>query len=265
MHQTVVAVIPARYGSTRFPGKALAPIAGVPMIVRVWERVRQARGIAQVMVATDDTRIAQAVRSAGGHAVMTRADHSSGTERLAEVAAFHTEAAADYYLNVQGDEPLIEPAALEALVESIRAPAPAGSPSSGAPVATLATPILAAEDLRDPHVVKVVADAAGYALYFSRSPIPRVQAAASQQGNAGGAAAADGVPHLKHLGVYLYSREILLAFAKLPQGRLEQLEQLEQLRLLENGYRIRVVVTPHDSVSVDVPSDVARVEALLQK
>ena len=185
VHQTIIAVIPARYGSTRFPGKALAAIGGVPMVVRVLERVRQARGIARVMVATDDARIAEAVRSAGGHAVMTRSDHTSGTERLAEVAAFHTEAAADYYLNVQGDEPLIEPAALEALVESVRAPAPAGSPASATPVATLATPIGAPEDLIDPHVVKVVTDASGYALYFSRSPIPTVRAGAGSVESSG--------------------------------------------------------------------------------
>jgi 3-deoxy-manno-octulosonate cytidylyltransferase (CMP-KDO synthetase) len=197
---------------------------------------------------------------------MTRADHASGTERLAEVAAFHTEAAADFYLNVQGDEPLIEPASLEALVESVRAPAPGGAPASHAPVTTLATPICAPEDLTDPHVVKVVIDSAGYAMYFSRSPIPSVRQAASPPdaaaGSPDGASAANPVPHLKHLGVYLYSRE---TFTKLPPGRLEQLEQLEQLRLLENGCRIRVVVTPHDSVSVDVPADVARVEALLKQ
>jgi 3-deoxy-manno-octulosonate cytidylyltransferase (CMP-KDO synthetase) len=236
------------------------------MIVRVLERVRQAKGISLVMVATDDTRIAQAVRSASGHAVMTRADHSSGTERLAEVAAFHTEAVADYYLNVQGDEPLVEPAALEALIESVRAPAPGGSPASHAPVATLATPITEAEDLADPHVVKVVTDVSGYALYFSRSGIPNVRDAAPSSSASDTAARAPAeTPHLQHLGVYLYSRETLLAFPKLPRGRLEQLEQLEQLRLLENGYRIRVVVTPHDSISVDVPADVSRVEALLKQ
>jgi len=262
VHNSVIAVIPARYGSTRFPGKALAPIAGVPMVVRVLERVRQTRGLALVMVATDDSRIADAVRSAGGHAVMTRADHSSGTERLAEVAAFHSEALADFYLNVQGDEPLIEPAALEALVETMRATAPAARP----PVATLATPIRTEQDRTDGHVVKVVTDVSGYALYFSRSAIPSVRAAAGLPNGSGTAAAeSPETPHLKHLGVYLYSRESLLAFPQLPPGRLEQLEQLEQLRLLENGYRIRVVVTPHDSVSVDVPEDIARVESLLKQ
>ncbi len=247
------------------------------MIARVLERVRQARGVAQVMVATDDSRIAQAVRAAGGHAVMTRADHTSGTERLAEVAAFHTEAAADYYLNVQGDEPLVAPEALEALIASVRAPAPGGSPPARTPVATLATPITSLEDLADRHVVKVVTDASGYALYFSRSAIPgappagdapdssTLPAGASVEAPSAPAPAGGESPPLKHLGVYLYSRETLLAFPKLPRGRLEQLEHLEQLRLLENGYRIRVVVTPHDSVSVDVPADVARVEALLKQ
>ena len=246
----IVAIIPARYGASRFPGKPLALIDRVPMVVRVMERTRSARGISRVLVATDDDRIAEVVRRAGGEAVMTRGDHVSGTERLAEVAVT---VMAPFYLNVQGDEPLIEPAALEALVSSV-ADAPVDGNAPG--VATLATPVRNSEDAADPHVVKVVLNAAGNALYFSRAAIPH------RRGSTSGEHAPP--VGLKHLGVYLYSREVLLAFATLPPGHLERIEQLEQLRLLENGYAIRVVVTPYDSVSVDVPEDVARVEALLR-
>jgi 3-deoxy-manno-octulosonate cytidylyltransferase (CMP-KDO synthetase) len=250
---TVIAVIPARYGSTRFPGKPLALIAGKPMIVRVLERVRAVRGVSRVLVATDDARIADVVRAAGGEAAMTHSDHTSGTERLAEVAERH---AAPFYLNVQGDEPLVEPAALDALLAAVPELLARGDAAAG--VATLATPIRNPADVEDPHVVKVVLDRAGNALYFSRAAIPHLRDGRAPEGS--------GTPtHLKHLGVYLYRRDVLLAFPKLPHGRLERLEQLEQLRLLENGHRIRVVETPHDSVSVDVPEDVARVEAILGK
>jgi 3-deoxy-manno-octulosonate cytidylyltransferase (CMP-KDO synthetase) len=252
----VIAVIPARYASTRFPGKALALISGKTMIVRVLERVGRARGIARVLVATDDERIAQAVRDAGGEAVMTRAEHSSGTERMAEVAETHI---APLYLNVQGDEPLVEPAALEDLIGEMNA---LGGRESSPSVGTLATPLRDVLDAADPRVVKVVRDLAGNALYFSRAPIPHTRDADSAPSPEPGKARP---AQWKHLGVYLFRRDVLIAFPKLPPGRLERLEQLEQLRLLENGYRIHVVETPHDTVSVDSPSDVARVEALLKK
>jgi len=253
----VIAVIPARYASTRFPGKALALIRGKPMIVRVLEQVGRARGIARVIVATDDERIAGAVHAAGGEAVMTRTDHSSGTERMAEVAESHV---ASLYLNVQGDEPLVEPEALEDLIASM----PVGEHDPNAPaMATLATPLRDVLDAADPRVVKVVADLAGYALYFSRAPIPHRRdtdaAEPSEEPTPTRPA------QWKHLGVYLYRRELLLAFPNLLPGRLEQIEQLEQLRLLEHGYKIRVVETPHDTISVDVPGDVRRVEAALYK
>ena len=257
MADTVIAVIPARYASTRFPGKALALIGGKTMIARVLERVGRARGISRVLVATDDERIARAVREAGGEAVMTRAEHSSGTERMAEVAETHI---APLYLNVQGDEPLVEPAALEDLIGAINA---LGGRESSPGAGTLATPLRDVFDATDPRVVKVVTDLAGNALYFSRAPIPHTRDA-----DATGTFRPAGKQRpamWKHLGVYLYRRDVLLAFPKLPPGRLERLEQLEQLRLLENGYRIHVVETPHDTVSVDSPSDVARVEALLNK
>ncbi len=257
MADAVIAVIPSRYASQRFPGKALALIGGKPMIVRVFERVSRARGISRVLVATDDERIARAVRDAGGEAVMTRAEHTSGTERMAEVAETHI---APLYLNVQGDEPLVDPGSLEELIGTMEAE----SGRQGAPgVATLATPLRDVFDAEDPRVVKVVTDLAGNALYFSRAPIPHTRDAPG-----GGASAVAGKarpPQWKHLGVYLFRRDVLLAFPKLPPGRLERLESLEQLRLLEHGYRIRVVETPHDTVHVDVPGDVARVEAILKK
>ncbi|HMD31933.1 MAG TPA: 3-deoxy-manno-octulosonate cytidylyltransferase [Candidatus Acidoferrales bacterium] len=256
MPDHVIAVIPARYASVRFPGKALAQIRGKAMIVRVLERVSQARGISRVVVATDDLRIVAAVRAAGGEAVMTRTEHISGTERMAEVAE---SLKASLYLNVQGDEPLVQPAALEDLIAGM--PATETGPSD-ASVATLATPIMDPLDAADPRVVKVVTDLAGNALLFSRAPIPYARdAQAPGEAKPG----SDRPTQWKHLGVYLYRRDLLLKFPKLPPGRIEHLEMLEQLRLLEHGYKIRVVETPHDTISVDVPSDVRRVEAALRE
>ena len=241
----VLAVIPARYASTRLPGKPLAPIAGKPMIQHVHDRVRQAQRVNRVVVATDDSRILDAVRSFGGEAVMTRGDHRSGSERVAEVAV---QIPADIYINVQGDEPLIEPAAVDALVEAMNT-----GEEPPVQLGTLCVPIQSPADIMDPNIVKVVLDFQGDALYFSRAPIPWVRDAAQ------------GVHarHFKHLGIYAYRREPLLEFPTLPPGELEKLEQLEQLRFLENGYKIRVAETSFDSVSVDVPADIARVEALL--
>jgi 3-deoxy-manno-octulosonate cytidylyltransferase (CMP-KDO synthetase) len=241
---SVIAVIPARYASTRLPGKPLVRLAGKTMIERVWERVRRATSISGVIVATDDERIRSEVAAFGGEALMTRADHRSGTERVAEVAAARSDA--DIVVNVQGDEPLIEPAAIDAAVEAMGAAAEVG-------VATLAVPIANPADIMDANVVKVVLDFDGNALYFSRAPIPWVR-------DRGGPVHAR---HLKHLGLYAFRREALLEFATFPQGDLERIEQLEQLRWLENGYRIRVVETEYDSVSVDMPEDVTRVEQLL--
>jgi 3-deoxy-manno-octulosonate cytidylyltransferase (CMP-KDO synthetase) len=240
----IIAVIPARYASTRLPGKPLVSLAGKPMIERVWERVRQAASISEVIVATDDARIRQAVEAFGGQVAMTRSDHHSGTERVAEVAAAHADA--EIFVNVQGDEPLIEPAAIDAAVDAIVS-------DEAVNVATLAVPISTPADIMDPNIVKVVLDFDGNALYFSRAPIPWVR----DQG------APVHVRPLKHLGLYAFRRAALLEFATFPQGDLERIEQLEQLRWLENGYRIRVAETEHDSVSVDMPEDVTRVEALL--
>ena len=240
----VLAVIPARYGSTRLPAKALISIAGKPMIQRVWERVRQAESVSKVLVATDDERIASAVRAFGGEAVMTRTEHRSGTERVAEVAAAHPEF--EIVVNVQGDEPLIEPAAIDTAVEAI-------SESEDAKLATIAVPITNPADIMDPNVVKAVLDFDGNALYFSRAPIPWVR-------DRGGPVHAK---HLKHLGLYVFRREALLEFATFPQGDLERVEQLEQLRWMENGYRIRVAETEYDSLSVDTAEDVKKVEQAL--
>lgn len=242
----ILAIIPARYASTRLPGKMLVSLHGKPMIQRVWERVRQAESISAVLVATDDERIQRAVEAFGGKAILTRADHRSGTERVAEVAASRRDA--EILVNVQGDEPLIEPAAIDAAVAAIRDDAEVN-------VATLAVPIGNPADIMDPNVVKTVLDFDGNALYFSRAPIPWVR-------DRGGPVRAR---HLKHLGLYTFRHQALLEFPTFPQGDLERIEQLEQLRWLENGYRIRVVETQYDSVSVDMPEDVARVEQLLSK
>lgn len=247
----VLAVIPARYGATRLPGKPLAEIAGKPMIQHVWERVRRAQKVSRVLVATDDERIMKAVVAAGGEAVMTRADHRSGTERVAEVAAGPAGRDADILVNVQGDEPLIEPAAVDAAVDAL-------VEDEAARIGTIAVPIEKPADVMDPNIVKVVLDFDGNALYFSRAPIPWVRDSRS----AGSPVRAR---HLKHLGLYSFRRDALLEFDTLPPGELERLEQLEQLRWLENGYKIRVAETPFDSVSVDVPEDIARVEKLIRE
>lgn len=233
----VIAVIPARYDSSRLPGKALAEVGGVPMIVRVWRQVRQARSLDRVIVATDDERIARVIRAAGGEAEMTARTHQSGTDRIAEVAA---RIEAEIYLNVQGDQPFIAPADLDALVAPMRAePALA--------MATLATPIIDRDEWYNPNKVKVVCDARGDAIYFSRSPIPFARDSG-------------GVPTVaqRHIGVYGYRRDFLLRFAALEAGVLEQIEKLEQLRALEHGYRIRVVASIAPSLEVDTPEDLVR-------
>jgi 3-deoxy-manno-octulosonate cytidylyltransferase (CMP-KDO synthetase) len=240
---SVIAVIPARFDSTRLPGKALAEIGGVPMIVRVWRQTRHARSLQRVIVATDDERIARTIREAGGEAEMTATTHQSGADRIAEVAA---RIKAEIYLNVQGDQPFIEPADLDALVEPMIA-----DPSLS--MGTLATPITDDEEWYNPNKVKVVCDARGDALYFSRSPIPFAR-------DGGRPAMAR-----RHIGVYGYRRDFLLAFAALEPGVLEQIEKLEQLRALERGYRIRVVASVAPSLEVDTPEDLARANEVLAR
>jgi 3-deoxy-manno-octulosonate cytidylyltransferase (CMP-KDO synthetase) len=241
----IVIVIPARYGSTRLPGKPLLPLAGTPMIQHVYERAKLSKLATRVIVATDDDRIIAAVKTFGGEARMTRADHRTGTERVAEVAA-HT--GGQVFVNVQGDEPLLDPEVVDAAISALLEE-PAAS------IATVATPIKIPADIMDPNIVKTVLDFDDNALYFSRAPIPWVR-------DTGGTVQAR---HLKHLGLYVFQRDALLEYPALPPGTLEKIEQLEQLRWLENGWKIRVAEVAHDSVSVDVPADVARVEFLLQK
>ena len=244
MAPQIVIAIPARYGSTRLPGKPLVNLAGKPMIQRVYQRAQLSQRATRVIVATDDERIVKAVESFGGEARMTRLDHRTGTERVAEIAA-HVEG--DIFVNVQGDEPLLDPAAVDAAIDALLEEPPAA-------VATVATPIRTPADIMDPNVVKTVLDFDNNALYFSRAPIPWVRDTGAKQH----------ARHWKHLGLYVFQRDALLEYPTLPQGELEKLEQLEQLRWLENGWKIRVAEVEHDAVSVDVPEDVARVEKLLR-
>jgi 3-deoxy-manno-octulosonate cytidylyltransferase (CMP-KDO synthetase) len=239
----VVVVIPARYGSTRLPGKPLVSLVGKTMIQRVHDRAKLAERVARVIVATDDDRIVKAVQEFGGEARMTRHDHRTGTERVAEVAAHET---GDIFVNVQGDEPLLDPVALDTAVGALLE-------EPQAAIATVATPIRTPGDIMDPNVCKVVLDFDENALYFSRAPIPWVRDTAGHVQ----------ARHLKHLGLYVFRRDALLEYPTLPQGDLEKFEQLEQLRWLENGWKIRVAQVEHDAVSVDVPEDITRVEKLL--
>jgi 3-deoxy-manno-octulosonate cytidylyltransferase (CMP-KDO synthetase) len=241
----VLVVIPARYASVRFPGKPLAPIAGKPMIQHVFERARQAKRVSRVIVATDDDRIFSAVAGFGGEAIMTRAGHRSGTDRVAAIAAH---VPAEIYVSVQGDEPLVSPETIDAVVAEMLA-------DESIQVATPCVLITEANDIMDPNVVKVVRDFEGDGMYFSRAPIPWIR----------DTSAGVAVSHWKHLGLYAFRHSALLEYPTLPPGELEPIEQLEQLRWLENGFRIRVVETTHDAVSVDVPADVERVEKLIRE
>ena len=238
----VLCIIPARYASTRLPGKPLRDIAGKPMIVRVYERAIRAQRVHEVVVATDDERIRAAVEEHGGNAVMTRADHATGTDRLAEVAAQRPDC--DLIINVQGDEPLIDPTVIDALVAPFEHDAELM-------MATAKTEITDAAEMENPNNVKVVADRTGNALYFSRARIPYARNA--------------GAKVYKHIGIYAYRRDFLLAYAKMAQTELECSESLEQLRALENGYRIRVVETDAVFIGVDTEEDLAAVNAEYQR
>lgn len=255
----VLGVIPARYGSTRFPGKALALLGGKPMIQHVYERARSAARLDEVVVATDDERITVAVSRFGGRAVMTSAEHRSGTDRIAEVAR---QTDAQVIVNIQGDEPLMRPEPIDQIVEFLLA-------HRAVPMATVMTRLAKAEDAASPNVVKVVVDQDGYAMYFSRSPIPFVRTSDSSGFGVPGSGSRPTTPnpqprtYWKHLGLYGYQREFLLRFPQLPPTPCEQAEQLEQLRALEHGHRIKVLETAHDSIGVDTPEDLARVERML--
>jgi 3-deoxy-manno-octulosonate cytidylyltransferase (CMP-KDO synthetase) len=249
----IVAIIPARFGSTRLPGKPLSDIHGKPLVQHVYERVRRARGLHRVLVATDDERIAAAVRAFGGEAVMTSSRHATGTDRLAEAVA-HTDA--DIVVNVQGDEPLVDPDGIEAVIGPFAGQA-------DVPVSTVSLPLHDVDELLSPHVVKVVTDARGDALYFSRSPIPHVR----QPGDVRRAAEEAVRQRLarRHVGLYAYRRDALLRFASLAPSPLEAAEGLEQLRALHHGMKIRVVeMEGEGGVAVDTPEDLERVRDLLR-
>jgi 3-deoxy-manno-octulosonate cytidylyltransferase (CMP-KDO synthetase) len=215
------------------------------MIQHVYERAKRAQTVHEVLVATDDQRILEAVQQFGGQARMTRPDHRTGTERIAEVAV---QEQGDIFVDVQGDEPLIDPLTIDAAVGALLEEPPTQ-------IATIATLIRHANDIMDPNVVKAVLDFDDNALYFSRAPVPWIRDTQQKVH----------VKYWKHLGLYVFQRDALLEFPTLPQGELERIEQLEQLRWLENGWRMRVAEVPHDSVSVDVPEDVARVERLMKE
>lgn len=250
----IVAIIPARFGSTRLPGKPLADIHGKTLIQRVWERARAATLPGRVLVATDDERIAVAVRRFGGEVALTSSAHATGTDRLAEAARSID---ADIVVNVQGDEALLDPAGIDAAVRPLLA-------DPQLPMATLSLPLTDLEEMLSPSVVKVVCNAAGDALYFSRSPIPHVRAGGDLR-EAAAAALARRLAR-RHVGLYAFRREALLRFAALPPAPLEQAEGLEQLRALHHGMRIRVVETEGAaSVAVDTTEDLERVRALLAR
>jgi 3-deoxy-manno-octulosonate cytidylyltransferase (CMP-KDO synthetase) len=243
----ITAIIPARYASTRFEGKALADILGKPMVQHVYERTAKASLVSEVIVATDDERIVAAVKAFGGHAEMTDRGHETGTDRLAEVAA---RLDSDIIVNVQGDEPLIEPAMIDQAIRPLL-----DDPT--VPMATLKSRIKSLHDFLSPNVVKVVTDGAGCALYFSRSPLPFFRDKWNDLKD--DSFAAGKLLCYKHVGLYVYRREFLLRYAQMPPTTLELAEKLEQLRVLEDGYRIRVVETEFESIGVDTPADLEKV------
>lgn len=241
-----VGIIPARWGSTRFPGKPLAPILGRPMIQWVVEAALKAVRLSQVIVATDDSRILDAVKGFGGCAELTSDQHRTGSDRIAEVAA---RGQWDLVVNIQGDEPLIDPADIDRAVKGL-----ADNPDI--PVSTLMAPVKTEDERDDVNVVKVVTDACGRALYFSRSPIPHNR-------DGGGEAPLEGV--FRHLGLYAYRSSFLREFTRMPSTPLEELEKLEQLRILESGFPILVLNTENRSPGVDRPEDIEKLETLLAK
>jgi len=246
MSMRIAAIIPTRYGSTRFPGKPLARIAGRPMVEHVYRRTEACPDIALVIAATDDQRIFDVVTGFGGRAVMTAPSHASGTDRIAEAAESLDLEDGDIVVNVQGDQPLLHPSLLTRMVEPLIM-------DDSIPMSTLMFRIRDSREVPNPNHVKVVTDHKGFALYFSRQPIPHYR---------------DPGPadvHFKHLGLYAYRKGFLSVFTQLSPGRLEVAEKLEQLRALEHGFPIRVVETDHDSPEVDIPEDVERVEEIMAR
>ena len=242
----IIGIIPARWGATRFPGKALAPIAGKPLVQHVWERCLQAECLAGVIIATDDMRIAEAAFDFGAEVAMTSPAHESGTDRIAEVAA-KLPKGVSHVLNIQGDEPAISPALIDRLAGELRR-------HRRLEMVTAANALKDFDQVRDPNCVKVALAKNGDALYFSRSVIPHPF---------GSGLPAHPVTYYRHQGIYGYERGFLAKFVRWQPAAYERIEKLEQLRALDHGIRIRVVVTEHQSRGVDAPADVAEVEALL--
>jgi 3-deoxy-manno-octulosonate cytidylyltransferase (CMP-KDO synthetase) len=249
---SVVAVIPARYGSTRLPGKPLAMIGGKAMIQHVYENASKAKVLDEVIVATDDRRIEQAVKSFGGNVVKTSKDHASGTDRLAEVA--RKLKSADWLVNIQGDLPFIRAKTISRAIKPLMS-------DRKIPMGTVCTAIYEMKDWRDPNVVKVLKDRAGFALYFSRAPIPFFRySGIDLAGKTSSASSNQRLCGYRHLGLYVYRRDFLLKFAGLPRTALEQIESLEQLRALQNGYPIYVAEVDEHPIEVDTPADLKKAE-----
>jgi len=278
--QNVIAIIPARYSSTRLAGKLLLSLDGKPLVLHTLEQAKKARNVSRVIVATDDERILKAIEESGNEAVLTGAAHKSGSDRIAEVAADLPENS--IIVNVQGDEPMIAPETIEKAVEAFRggnatvkerAKDESGTlvhtrvSASEIEIVTISEPVHDAKDVLSPDVVKVVTDENGFALYFSRSPIPFPREAVQKHGSLENALRAR--PELlllfrKHTGLYVYSREFLLKFTRLPQTNLEKTEMLEQLRALESGAKIKVVEVADRSIGIDTKEDFERVKAILE-
>ena len=255
-----IVIIPARYSSSRFPGKPLCLLFDKPIIRHVYERAKSAGLVEEVFVATDDRRIYDAVEGFGGKAIMTSGEHQSGTDRIAE-AVLQLQSSADIIVNVQGDEPMIEPGMVDDVIRLLME-------DKDASIGTLARRIEDSEDINDPNVVKVVFSADGNALYFSRAPIPyhrdsyELSVMSDESKDKEKTRYALPITHyfFKHIGIYAYRKDVLLKFSKLPQTRLEDLEKLEQLRALENGFRIKVKETVFETIGVDTPADLERVK-----
>ena len=239
-----IGVIPARWGSTRFEGKILALLNGRPMIEHVWRQVKKAKLLEDVIIACDDERILKAAKDFGAKAVMTAKDHESGTDRIAEAAAH---VSVDVVVNIQGDEPLIDPAVIDSLADALLK-------DKTLSMATVIKRLASEEDLKNPNVVKAVIDQHKNALYFSRSPIPYNRAAKPFAQSV----------YYKHLGLYAYRKDFLMGFKNLPFSQLEATEKLEQLRVLDAGYKIRTIETEHETIGVDTPEDLARVQELMK-
>ena len=241
----VICIIPARYDSTRFPGKVLADLLGKPMIQHVYERVLKAGSVSFAAVATDDERIVAAVERFGGRAIMTAASHRSGTDRIAEAVSRLDIDDSDIVVNIQGDQPLFEPSQIDEVAKPLL-------DDTAIPMSTLIYKIVREEEVSHPNAVKVVFDRDHFAIYFSRATIPYVRGRGAK------------ASYYKHHGIYAYRREFLKKFTELPEGNLEKLEALEQLRAIEHGYRIKVVETAYDSVEVDTRQELERARRLLE-